>query len=75
MCLMLLPVPQDLTYMVTELLPRGDLFRALADSASRQELSWYRRGKFVALDVAKGLFYLHSNNVVHMDIKAGPRLG
>ena len=55
--------------MVTELMPNGDLFRALASSAGKQQLSWYRQGKFVALDIAKGLFYLHSNNVVHLDIK------
>ena len=27
------------------------------------------RGKGIALDIARGLFYLHGNNVVHLDIK------
>lgn len=30
------------------------------------------RGRQMCLDVAQGLFYLHSNSVVHLDIKACP---
>lgn len=40
------------------------------EQTSRQ--SGPRRGQYIALDVAKGLHYLHSNSVVHLDIKVRP---
>lgn len=65
--------------LVTEFMEQGDLFRALeADDADRRRFSWYgarRRpdgsrivnglSKRVALDVARGLAFLHSRNIVH----------
>ena len=31
-----------------------------------------RRGRGVVLDVARGLHYLHTNKMVHFDVKVGP---
>ena len=30
------------------------------------------RGREIALDVARGIFYLHVNHTIHLDIKARP---
>ncbi|KAK9831443.1 hypothetical protein WJX81_005925 [Elliptochloris bilobata] len=70
--------------LVTDFLERGDLYQALAADKERR-FSWHRRklrtGQFVpntgmarkvALDIARGLHYLHSRNpkVVHFDVKS-----
>lgn len=50
-----------------------DLHSALqlqATGGSGRVFGWYRRGRRVALDVAKALNYLHSMGVVHMDVKS-----
>ena len=53
-------------------MPRGDLWRALAkDCATPRALGWGGRlGKQIALDVAKGLAFLHHNKVIHLDLKS-----
>ncbi|KAL4437438.1 hypothetical protein ABPG75_004577 [Micractinium tetrahymenae] len=54
------------TWLVTEYLEGGDLMRNIA--AGR--VSWYRRGKKIALDVARGLVFLHSRRIAHFDVKS-----
>ncbi|XP_013607902.1 PREDICTED: serine/threonine-protein kinase CTR1 [Brassica oleracea var. oleracea] len=57
--------------IVTEYLPRGSLFRLIHRPASGELLDHRRRIR-MALDVAKGLNYLHCLNppVVHWDLKS-----
>ncbi len=54
-------------HMVMELMEGGSLYHLLQDDD--KALSWLRRVK-IMLDVAAGVDYLHSNNIVHRDIKS-----
>ncbi|CAM6110471.1 unnamed protein product [Calypogeia fissa] len=60
--------PEHLS-IVTEFLPRGSLFRLL--HRNTQGLDWKRRLK-MALDVARGLNYLHhlTPPIIHRDLKS-----
>ncbi|EMS52231.1 Serine/threonine-protein kinase CTR1 [Triticum urartu] len=56
--------------IVTEYLPRGSLFRLISKASSGEILDLRRRLR-MALDVAKGINYLHCLNppIVHWDLK------
>ncbi|KAK9818906.1 hypothetical protein WJX81_000729, partial [Elliptochloris bilobata] len=59
--------------LVMEYMGGGDLYSALQSNAQgigmAHPLSWWRRGRSVALDIARGLHFLHSEHVVHNDLK------
>ncbi|KAK9805505.1 hypothetical protein WJX72_001765 [[Myrmecia] bisecta] len=56
--------------LVLEYMEGGDLRQAMA-SARGAELRWCRKGQMVALDIARGLHFLHTHKVMHSDLKTG----
>lgn len=44
----------------------GDLKSALQTAAGREKLQWHRQGSSVALDIIKGLHFLHAHKVSAM---------
>merc|ERR1712072_954349 len=60
-------VVQDPLCIVTEFMQRGSLYHCLHDKTI--EMSWTRRLGF-ALDVAKGMLYLHQAGLMHRDLKS-----
>lgn len=59
----------DTAMLVMEYCSGGDLRQAMSrDEAG--ELTWSAGGRKVALDIARGLHWLHSKGVIHRDLKA-----
>lgn len=54
--------------LVTEYMAKGDLCTALAQAPHLY--AWNNLGRDIARDVACGLAFLHSRNVVHFDLKS-----
>ncbi|KAL4443807.1 hypothetical protein ABPG75_011544 [Micractinium tetrahymenae] len=57
----------DFTLLVLELCEGG----ALSANLAAGRVGWYKRGKQVAVDVARGLAYLHGRRLIHLDLKSG----
>ncbi|KAK9838454.1 hypothetical protein WJX81_000210 [Elliptochloris bilobata] len=56
--------------IVTEYCAGGDLGRALRlDQGNPRRFAWSARGGAICLGIARGLSYLHSQGVLHADIK------
>ncbi|KAK9818084.1 hypothetical protein WJX72_006882 [[Myrmecia] bisecta] len=55
-------------WMVMEYMEGGNLYQALAQKG--RECLWYQRGAKIALDIAKGMHFLHSHRVIHLDMKS-----
>ncbi|PSC68117.1 serine threonine-kinase [Micractinium conductrix] len=58
-------IANDLTLLVLEFCEGGSLSANLR--AGR--VSWWRRGKQVAVDAARGLAFLHGRRLIHFDLK------
>lgn len=58
-------VQDERIMLVTELMESGDLWHALLQYKESGVLSWYRRGKRIAIEIARGLHFLHRHNIVH----------
>ena len=58
--------------LVTEFMDLGDLWRAatLRNTRGERIFGWHGRGRKVLLDVARGLHFLHSRSIVHLDLKS-----
>ena len=56
------------TAMVMEYMPKGSLYQVLHDK--NETLPWDPLRWTMALDIAKGLAYLHHRNIIHRDLKS-----
>ncbi|KAI3427363.1 hypothetical protein D9Q98_010279 [Chlorella vulgaris] len=57
--------------MAMQLMEGGSLLTALQDPLRRRALAWARGGRQVAIDVAEGVDYLHTQRqIMHSDLKA-----
>ena len=52
--------------LVLEYMEGGDLYQAIQENSYPLDtglLSWYQKGGIIALDIAKGLVFLHQHEV------------
>ena len=57
--------------LVLEFMEGGDLWSALR-GPHREELQWYGRGRALALDIARGLHFLHEHKASSLPKAPGP---
>ena len=59
--------------MITEFMQGGDLRRALEADKAPRCLSWYKKGRSIALGLVQSLAYLHSQSVRrHLSLSCAP---
>ncbi|KAK9825465.1 hypothetical protein WJX81_005752 [Elliptochloris bilobata] len=56
--------------IVTEYMEHGDLWHALQSFRKSGALSWYKKGRRIALEIARGLHHLHHKRIIHFDMKS-----
>lgn len=62
-------VQSSIMLLVAELMEGGDLRTAL-DRDTTGRFRWWQQGKSIAVDVARGVAFLHSSGVIHRDLKS-----
>lgn len=55
--------------LITEYMPRGSLYDLIAKD-TEGKLTWYNRGRLIALDIVRGLMHMHCADIIHQDIKS-----
>jgi len=64
--------------LVLEYMEGGDLYQAIQENSyllDTRLLSWYQKGGTIALDIAKGLVYLHQHQVCFTQVHSLPVIG
>ncbi|KAK9833244.1 hypothetical protein WJX84_000311 [Apatococcus fuscideae] len=65
-------VGESRTLLVMQYMENGNLYNLLATAQSDNDWSfrWYGRGAAMALDICKGVAFLHSKSIIHLDLKS-----
>lgn len=64
-------VVDEQVMLVMEYMEAGDLWHAIRNTKKYVEIiSWYKRGRHIATQIARGLHYLHWHKIIHFDLKS-----